>query len=154
MKFQIDSKPTKRRDLIIFGVALLIIAFFFRGELMFFVQDKGGLIKFDSEYDEYLMAADKLQPMASAIQHKCSQAGACPEHPAGWKSKANSSESVAGDMVYLPLQSAQLGDGGKVRRFDAFRITYEYSPGWQALAHGGVNAELTLERRKHRQRDQ
>ncbi len=82
MKITVDSKPTKRRDLIIFGVALLILAYAFRGELIFLVQDKGGLIAFDSEYDEFVVAADKLRPMASVVQDKCVQASACPETPA------------------------------------------------------------------------
>ena len=104
MKVTVDSKPTKRRDLIIFGVALLILAYAFRGELIFLVQDKGGLIAFDSEYDEFIVAADKLRPMASVVHDKCGQANACPQSPAGWTRQTNSPESVAGDMVYYVLQ--------------------------------------------------
>jgi len=153
-KSRMDSKPnkpTKRRDLIIFGVALLIIAYFVRDELIFFIQDKGGFLAFDSEYDEYIVAADEAHPMATIIQDLCKQTNSCPENPVGWKRRANSSESVAGDMVYLPLHSGTSGDDGKPRSFQAFRITYDYNPGWQLLAHGGVGKELTLERRKHRQ---
>jgi hypothetical protein len=152
MKFAMDSKPTKRRDLIIFGVALLIIAYVFRDELIFFIQDKGSLIAFDSEYDEFIVAADKLRPMATVIQDKCKQASVCPEIPAGWTRQNDSSESISGDMVYVPLQAGTPGNDEKARPFNAFRITYDYRPGWQALAHGGVDAELVLERSKRPQR--
>jgi len=154
MKSRMGSKPakrTKRRDLIIFGVALLIIAYFARDELIFFVQDKGGFLAFDSEYDEYIVATDQARPMATIIQGVCKKAKSCPENPAGWKRRANSFESIFGDMVYLPLHTGASGSEGKPASFQAFRITYDYSPGWQLLAHGGVGNELTLERRKHRQ---
>ena len=154
MKSTMDSKPTKptkRRDLIIFGVALLIIAYFARDELIFVIQDKGGFLAFDSEYDEYIVAADEARPMATVIQEVCKQASSCPENPAGWIRRANSFESVSGDMVYLPLRSEASDADGKPGSFQTFRITYDYSPGWQLLAHGGVGNELALERRKHRQ---
>lgn len=152
LKSKSDSKPTKRRDLIIFLVALLVIAFFARDDLLFFIQDKGRFLAFDSEYDEFIVASDEVHPLASAIQDKCNQASACPENPAGWTRQTDSSESVAGNMVYLPIRSGKSGDDEQARKFNAFKITYDYSPGWRLFANGGIGTELTLERAKHRQR--
>jgi hypothetical protein len=152
MKSKPDSKPTKRRDLIIFLVALLVIAFFARDQLLFFIQDKGRFLAFDSEYDEFIIASDKVRPLASAIQDKCNQASACPENPAGWTPQTNGLESVIGNMVYLPIRSGKSDDDEQARKFNAFKITYDYSPGWRLLANGGVDTELTLQRGKHRQR--
>ena len=150
MKSKPDSKPTKRRDLIIFLVALLVIAFFARDELIFFIQDKGQFLVLDAQNDDFIVASDEVRPLASAIQDQCNQAGSCPANPTGWKSQTNSLESVIGDIVYLPIRSGTPGDDGQKRAFHAFKITYEYSSGWQLLARGGVGAELTLQRAKHR----
>ena len=90
MKSKPNSKPTKRRDLIIFLVALLVIAFFARDDLLFFIQDKGRFLAFDSEYDDFIVAENEVRPLASAIQDKCNQASACPENPAGWTRQTDS----------------------------------------------------------------
>ncbi len=152
MKFRMEPKPTKRRDLIIFGVALLVLAFVFRDGLIFLIQDKARFLVFDSEYDKFIVASDEVHPLASAIQDKCNQASACPENPAGWTRQTDSSESVAGDMVYLPIRSGKPGDAEQARKSHAFKITYDYSPGWLLFAYGGVGTELNLERAKRRQR--
>jgi hypothetical protein len=152
MKSKPDSKPTKRRDLIIFLVALLVIAFFARDELLFFIQDQGRFLALDAEHDDFAVAVDEVRPLASTIQDQCNRAGSCPKDPVGWARQTNGLESVIGNMVYLPIRSGKSGDDEQARKFNAFKITYDYSPGWRLFANGGVGTELSLERGKHRQR--
>lgn len=151
MKSKPNSKPTKRRDLIIFFVALLVIAFFARDELIFFIQDKGRFLVLDAQNDNFIVASDEVRPLASVIQDQCNQAGSCPENPVGWTRQTSSLESVIGDMVYLPIRSGTPGGDQQARAFHAFRITYDYSPDWQLLAHGGVGSELSVQRAKRQQ---
>jgi len=150
-KSKSTRRPTKRRDLIIFFGALLALAYVFRDELIFIVQDKGSLLAFDAEYDKYMVATDKVRPLASAIQDACARAGSCPENPVGWTRHTDSLESVAGDLVYVPIQSGRLSADKGTRTFRNFEITYDYSPGWQLFAYGGVGTDLTLGRRKRGQ---
>ncbi len=83
MKSKPDSKPTKRRDLIIFLVALLVIAFFARDELLFFIQDQGRFLVLDAQHDDFAVAVDEVRPLASTIQDQCNRAGSCPKDPVG-----------------------------------------------------------------------
>ena len=146
-----DDRPTKRRDLVIFFVALLVVAYIFRDGWIFIFHDKGDFLVFDAEYDEYLVAADKVHPRTSAIQDECNQVGFCPESPAGWMRRTDSFESVSGDLVYAPIRSRKLSYDEKLNTFQTFEVTYDYSPGWQLFAYGGVGIDLTLERRQRGQ---
>lgn len=147
-KSESTGRPTKRRNLMIFFGALLALAYVFRHELIFIARDKGSLLAFDAEYDKYLVATDKVQPLASAIQDECARAGSCPETPAGWTRHTDGFASVAGDLLYVPIRSGRLSDDKGANTFQNFEITYDYSPGWQLFAYGGVGTDLTLERKK------
>lgn len=142
------GRRTKRRDLMIFFGALLALAYVFRHELIFIVRDKGSLLAFDAEYDQYLVATDKVQPLASAIQDECARAGSCPETPAGWTRHADGFASVAGDLLYVPIRSGRSSDDKEANTFRNFEITYDYSPDWRLFAYGGVGTDLTLGRKK------
>ena len=146
MGFQLDSKPTKRRDLIIFLIALLAMAYFFRDQLGYFIDDQGYFLKYDAGYDEYLIAADQVHPMAMIIQDRCNRDNMCPGHPAGWNHDRDKVKSFRGSIEYRPLQSGIAGGETRHGPFTGFTIIYDYSPGWRLVAHGGIGASIKMER--------
>jgi hypothetical protein len=146
MGFQLDSKPTKVRDVIIFLIAMIGMAYLFRDQLAFFITDGGSLLQHDSEYDYYLIATDKVHPLAAAIQQQCNKHQSCPQFPAGWNKNPNVNESFRGAVRYQPATPVTTNAGETI--IQSFRITYDYMQGWRLIVSGGVNTQLSTERIK------
>lgn len=142
------TPKTKKRDLIIFAAALLVIAYLARDDLIGVIQDKGHLIEFDAEYDNFLIVSDKVHPLLQELQDACNTKEECPAIPDGWTLQSDSIKSARGGIVYTPENTAVKSGGSDPKTFSAFTLTYDYSPDWQLLAHGGVSTKVTLERIK------
>jgi hypothetical protein len=142
MGFKIDSKPTKTRDIVIFIVMLLGLAYVARDQLFYFIDDGGWFLTFDNEYDYYIIATSQVDPVGKALQVQCKNKNSCPEHPAGWNRTLDGQTSVRGEMIYEPvLPNAN-------NQYQGFRLTYNYREGWQLVATGGLNSGLSMERIK------
>jgi hypothetical protein len=148
MESKRDSRPTKRRDILIFIIALMAIGYVARDELIYFVKDKGAFLKFDSEYDDYLMAADQVTPLATAILDQCRKTQSCPPYPKGWDRNANGAGAFHGVMKYQAIPATPTAGSQHAETFQAFRITYDYRPGWRLVALGGIDTNLSMERVK------
>jgi hypothetical protein len=148
MRVKLAANPTRRRDIIICAVALVVLGVIFREQLAFLIRDGAYLIAHDSAYDEYIIAADKVHPIALKILKTCNETGACPEKPDGWAHQADSLKSVFGKTTYLRTRRIYTGGHVGVQPFDAFEITYDYSPDWQLYVTGGVDEDLNMVRRR------